>query len=97
MSLLSLPLGYGRTATIESDVFTRMLTNQICDGEEVRMDKPSDYSGAVFEYMGLAESGSNIVAPVWSCIKKSYYNKRCVRIQFKAGIAWVDREDNIWG
>jgi hypothetical protein len=95
MSLLSLPLGYGRSAIVESDVFTRMLNDQIYDNEELRMDKPSDYTSG-YEYLGLALAGSSITNAVWCCIKRTWQNNRCIRVQYKAAIPWTDRAIISW-
>ena len=71
MTLYSIPLGYGKTGTVEVDTFTRMLNNQIYDNEEIRMEKPLTWDGT-YEYMGLAPSGSLVNDPVWACIRKTW-------------------------
>ncbi len=95
MSLLSLNLGNGRKGTIELDTFTRMLNSQIRDNEEVRMDKPDSWLNGA-EYMGVAPSGSSITDTVWACIKRTWFNNRCIRVQFKENMAWVDRDNSSW-
>lgn len=91
MSLLTIRLGYGKTGTVELDVFTRLLNNQLYDNEEIRVDRPVDLT-ADFEYVAVATAGSSPDDPVWSCIRRSWINKHVVRIQYQSGIPWTYKE-----
>ncbi len=75
-----------KSADLELDVFTRLLTGQVSDGEEVRKDWEGN-----FEYVGLAEAGTNPEAPVWNCVKCTWVNGRRVRFQFKSNMSWTNR------
>lgn len=79
-----------KTADLELDVFTRILTGQIYDNEEVRMDKPESYNNG-FEYCGVAELGSDPSLPVWNCIRCTWMNNRKVRMQYRSNIIWNNR------
>lgn len=90
MSQLLINLGYGKNGLIELDVFTRMLNDQIHDNEEVRLDKPMDYASG-YEYMGVALKDSPIDLDVWSCIRRTWNQGHCIRMQCRTDIAWEDR------
>lgn len=90
MSRLQSRLGYGRVGDVELDSFTRLLTNQIFDNEEVRLDKPLSWDNT-YEYVSLALAGSSIDDPVWDCIRRTWVNNRCVRMQYQPNIAWSNR------
>ena len=91
MSKLQTRLGYGKTAVVEMDTFTRIIKGEFWDFEEVRYDRPSAYSNS-FAYVGVATQGSSILEPVWSCIRRTYdENGKVVRDQFRQNIAWSDR------
>lgn len=95
MSQLTLNLGNGKRGTVELDTFTRMLTSQIYDTEEMRMSRPISCANG-FEYMAIAISNSSITDNVWSCIRRTWLNNKCVRIQFKENIAWSDKDIISW-
>jgi hypothetical protein len=90
MSQILVPLGYGKLNIIEVDTFTRMLNNQILDAEEVRLDKPISYQ-AGFEFMGVAPAGADVEEPLWCIIRRTWDNKRAVRLQYKQNVKWSDR------
>lgn len=95
MSLLSIKLGNGKEGIVEVDTFTRMLNNQIYDSEEMRLERGSDLTLS-YEYMGIAPSGSSTSLPVWSCIRKTWANSRCTRVQYKDNIAWSNKANLSW-
>ena len=86
MSRLSYNLGYGKYADVELDTFTRILTSQIYDTEEIRKDW--DYP---FEYVAIADIGSDTSLPVWNCIRCTWDNGHKIRVQFKSNISWDNR------
>ncbi len=94
MSQITTNLGYGKQAIVEMDVFTRIMKGEFWDDEEVRYLRPLNYRNS-FAYVGLAPSGSSVLDPVWSCVRRSYdANGKCYRDQFQSNIPWVEVENN---
>ena len=79
-----------KSADIETDVFTRICTEQFFDTEEVRMDKPQTFDGT-FEYVGVAETGSATSDAVWQIIRVTWTANRPTRRQFQPDMIWDDR------
>jgi hypothetical protein len=79
-----------KTADIEVEDFTRLLTCQFQGNEDVRMDKPSDYING-FEYTGLALSGSLTSDTVWSIVRFTWINNRNIRAQYQSKMSWDNR------
>lgn len=73
-----------------ADTFTRILNGQILNTEELRLEKPAVYDGT-FEYVGLAIAGSDIADPVWSVVRTTWVYKCRTRIEFRSGVAWIDK------
>lgn len=69
MSLVASSLGNGLHEIKEADLFTRILTNQFEDNEEVRYDMP-DTQVNTWAYIGVAKAGSSILDPVWACMRR---------------------------
>lgn len=86
MSRLLSNLGSGTQSDIETDIFTRMLTNQIFDTEEIRKDWTSQY-----EYVGIAALGSDTSLPLWNCVRCTWTNGHKTRIQFRSKVVWDNR------
>lgn len=89
MSQLSVPLGYGKRASIETETFTRILKGRINDNEEIRKDWCMPY-----EYVAIADAGSSVSDPVWQCVRCTWLNGCKVRVQFRANIRWTERTIN---
>lgn len=83
-----------KQGVIELETFNRILQGDIYDYEEIRMDKPTDYTNG-FEYVGLAPTGSSIFDPVWSCVRCTWVNMKKTRMQFRANMPW-DLRINGW-
>jgi hypothetical protein len=90
MSLLQYSLGYGKSAIVETDTFTRILAGQFYDYEEVRSEKPSDY-GTGYEYVATAPNGSDPSDFVWQCIRCTWVNNKKSRLQFRENLSWTNR------
>jgi hypothetical protein len=92
MSQIQTRLDPSRSQIEEIDVFTRLLTGQIWDEEEVRYLRPTSYINT-WAYVGVAKSGASPLDPVWSCIRRSYDGRgKIYRDQFRESIAWTDVE-----
>jgi len=81
------------TATVivpTAGTFTRILTGQFKDNEEVRLDKPAFYLNS-FEYVGIALVGSSIEDDVWDVVRVEWLNNRKIGILFRSAISWADR------
>lgn len=87
MSLTTFELGYGKTATVELDVFTRILNNQIYDTEEMRVEKPINYLFG-YEYVAIALSGADTDKPIWACVRRTWLDNHVTRIQYKSDVTW---------
>lgn len=90
MAKLSIREGYGKSYIIEVSDFTRILKGEFEDNEEVRIDRPVDWTDG-YEYVGVAPAGSSPNDTVWSCLRCKWLNNRKERIQFRSDIAWSNR------
>ncbi len=91
MSQIQTRLDSSRSQIEEVDVFTRIMNGQFWDEEEVRYDRPSSYINT-WAYVGLATSGTSVLDPVWSCVRRSYDGQgKVYRDQFRTKVAWSER------
>lgn len=91
MSRYRTRLGYGHTADVEADEFTRILTEQFLDDEEVRFLRTP-----TIEYCGVAKVGTSTSLPFWTCLRQTRdMNGKVSRWQIQFNVIW-DNVDQGW-
>lgn len=90
MAQIVTELGYGKQSIVEDSTFTRLLSGQVYDDEEIRREAFTD-DGSGYEYVGVAKAGSGVEDQVWCVIRRSFTSNRCSRVQFRADISWSNR------